>query len=327
MESKPDLLENQWSRAAAAAEITAPALERGLPHMALDAAREAARSALLALAAAPRRPSAPDLGLLREVASALPRRLAGRPAERLAMIRATLSVVEPLFPRPPATVDRNPPGAPAQGGLTAGVRIGMRPEARPGPTAGAAMACAGDGLSDRRAGLEDERILVVEDEVLVSMLVEDELRGAGAEVLGPVPTVGDALRLVEAAAADGGLGAAVLDINLAGRHVAPVADRLAALGVPFLFATGYGEGCDTGGHGAAPVLRKPFAPARLVAAVATLASAGGAAVRRMGLFQAEPGSGVPPLTAAVPCRRCPGTATPHGPVSRERTGGGRGSRR
>ena len=115
MEPRPDLLENQWSRAVAAAEITAFALERGLPHMALDAAREAARSALLALAAAPHRPPAPDLGLLRDMAAALPRHLAGRPAERLAMVRATLSVVEPLFPRPPATVGRNPPRGAAPG--------------------------------------------------------------------------------------------------------------------------------------------------------------------------------------------------------------------
>jgi len=125
----------------------------------------------------------------------------------------------------------------------------------------------------RAAKLTGKRVLVVEDEVLVSMLVEDELRGAGAEVVGPVLSVDDALRLVEAAAADGGISAAVLDINLDGRHVGPVADRLAALGVPFLFATGYGEGCDTGGHGAAPILSKPFAPERLVAAVEALASA------------------------------------------------------
>jgi CheY-like chemotaxis protein len=137
------------------------------------------------------------------------------------------------------------------------------------------MACARDGLSDRPAWLKDERILVVEDEALVSILVEDELRGAGAEVLGPAPTVVDALRLVEAAAADGGISAAVLDINLAGRHVGPLADRLAALGVPFVFATGYGEGCDTGGHGAAPTLDKPFGAETLVAAVASLASARG----------------------------------------------------
>lgn len=84
----------------------------------------------------------------------------------------------------------------------------------------------------RRTGLKDKRVLVVEDEALVFMLVEDELRDAGAEVLGPAPSVGDALRLVEAAEADGGIDAAVLDINLQGRAVAPVADRLAALGVP-----------------------------------------------------------------------------------------------
>ncbi len=126
---------------------------------------------------------------------------------------------------------------------------------------------------NRPAELTGKRVLVVEDEALVSMLVEDELRDAGAEVMGPAPTVREALRLIEAAAADGGLGAAVLDINLDGQHVGPVADRLAALGVPFLFATGYGENCDTGGHGAAPTLHKPFAPERLIATVAALTSA------------------------------------------------------
>ena len=129
-----------------------------------------------------------------------------------------------------------------------------------------------EGSIGRPAKLKGKRVLVVEDEIFVSMLVEDELRGAGAEVIGPAPSVGDALRLVEAAAADGGLSAAVLDINLDGQRVQPVADRLAALGVPFLFATGYGENCDTGGHGAAPTLPKPFAPERLVAAVEALAS-------------------------------------------------------
>ncbi len=125
----------------------------------------------------------------------------------------------------------------------------------------------------RPAKLAGKRVLVVEDEPLVSMLVEDELRDAGAEVLGPAVSVGHALRLVEAAAADGGISAAGLDINLDGKHVASVADRLAALGVPFLFATGYGENCDTGGHGAAPTLHKPFAPERLIATVAALTSA------------------------------------------------------
>ena len=128
------------------------------------------------------------------------------------------------------------------------------------------------GSLGRPAKLTGTRVLVVEDEPAVSMLVEDELRDAGATVLGPVMCVEDAIRLVEAAA-DGGISAAVLDINLDGKHVASVADRLAVLGVPFLFATGYGETCDTGGHGTAPVMSKPFAPERLVAAVEALASA------------------------------------------------------
>jgi DNA-binding response OmpR family regulator len=126
----------------------------------------------------------------------------------------------------------------------------------------------------RQARLKGKRVLVVEDEALVSMLVEDELCDAGAKVLGPAPSVEHALRLIEDAAADGGISAAVLDINLDGRHVSPVADRLAALGVPFLFATGHGETCDTGRHRAAPTLHKPFAPERLVAAVEALAPPG-----------------------------------------------------
>ena len=132
-----------------------------------------------------------------------------------------------------------------------------------------------DNSTDPRPMLRDKRILVVEDEALVAMLVEDELLEAGAKVVGPAASVDEALRLIETAAAEGGLSAAVLDIDLAGEAARPVADRLAALGVPFLFATGYGVGCDTGGHAAAPVLHKPFDPHGLVVAVETLASAGG----------------------------------------------------
>ncbi len=127
-----------------------------------------------------------------------------------------------------------------------------------------------------RARLKDKRVLIVEDEPLVAMLVEDELLGAGAEVVGPAFSVGNALWLIEAAMADGGIDAAVLDINLGGKHVSPVAERLSALGVPFLFATGYGEGCDTGGHGAAPTLHKPFDPAMLLSVVEGLSPAAGA---------------------------------------------------
>jgi CheY-like chemotaxis protein len=123
-----------------------------------------------------------------------------------------------------------------------------------------------------RHALHGRRILVVEDEALVAMLMEDELANAGAQVVGPACSVDEALGLIEQIACDGGLNAAVLDMNLEGAAVSPVADRLAALGVPFVFATGYGEGCDRGAHAAAPILAKPFEPTALVAVVEGLAT-------------------------------------------------------
>jgi hypothetical protein len=90
------------------------------------------------------------------------------------------------------------------------------------------------------------------------MLLEDGLLEAGADVVGLACSVKEALELIDQAAADGGLSAAVLDINLEGEAVSPVADYLATLGVPFVFATGYGEGYNRGLHAAAPILVKPF---------------------------------------------------------------------
>jgi DNA-binding response OmpR family regulator len=106
--------------------------------------------------------------------------------------------------------------------------------------------------------LQGRRVLIVEDEALIGMLLEDELLEAGADVIGPACSVKEALELIDQAAVDGGLSAAVLDINLEGEVVSPVADRLAALSVPFVFATGYGENCNRGPHAAAPILTKPF---------------------------------------------------------------------
>jgi DNA-binding response OmpR family regulator len=122
--------------------------------------------------------------------------------------------------------------------------------------------------------LKDKRVLVVEDEAVIGMLVEEELLEAGAEVVGPVDSVGDALRLVEVLAGEGGLSAAVLDIKLADEIVTPVADALTEHRVPFLFVTGYGTNCATGRHRAAPVLQKPFTPHDLIVAVNALASIG-----------------------------------------------------
>ena len=103
------------------------------------------------------------------------------------------------------------------------------------------------------------------------MLLEDWLLDAGAKVVGPAKSVDEALSPIQVAAADGGLSAAVLDMNLEGVAVSLVADRSAALGVAFVFSNGYGEGCDRGVHSAAPVLAKPFGMGKFIAKVRDLA--------------------------------------------------------
>jgi DNA-binding response OmpR family regulator len=112
------------------------------------------------------------------------------------------------------------------------------------------------------------RILIVEDEALVAMLVEDTLLDAGFAVIGPVATVADAM----AAIGRGGFDAAVLDMNLGGVSGAPVADALALAGRRFLVATGYGAAGLPPQHRGARVLAKPYEPAALVREVRALLS-------------------------------------------------------
>jgi len=109
------------------------------------------------------------------------------------------------------------------------------------------------------AKLTGRRILVVEDEALVAMLVEDALLDAGATVIGPAATVAEALALIEREV----VGAAVLDLNLAGEPSTPIADALTLRGVPFVVATGYGAEGLPEGHAEVPVLAKPYDPDEL----------------------------------------------------------------
>src|SRR3712207_9256545 len=97
--------------------------------------------------------------------------------------------------------------------------------------------------------LAGRRILIVEDEALVAMLVEDALLDAGAEVIGPVATVAEAMALLDSAAPD----AAGVDLNPAGGTSTPVAGGPATRGGPLGGATGYGAGGLPPGDGTAPV--------------------------------------------------------------------------
>jgi CheY-like chemotaxis protein len=101
------------------------------------------------------------------------------------------------------------------------------------------------------------RILLVEDEAMVAMIIEDTLNDLGCEILGPMSSIERALA---AAQTTERIDGAFLDVNLRGELVYPVAEALEARGVPFAFVTGYGEQGIAERFRSAPVLTKPFLP-------------------------------------------------------------------
>ena len=111
------------------------------------------------------------------------------------------------------------------------------------------------------------RILVVEDEMLIGMLLEDMLMDLGHDVAAIVPRLKDALVAVEKETYD----LAILDVHLHGESAFPVAEALIGKGVPFVFATGYGERGLPETYRGRPVLQKPFAKDDLERVLKTLA--------------------------------------------------------
>jgi len=98
------------------------------------------------------------------------------------------------------------------------------------------------------------RVLVVEDEMVVAMLVEDMITELGYEVAAVVSRVEDAMALADS----GNFDVAVLDVHLNGKLIFPFADALSKRQIPFMFATGYGERGIPPHHAKCPVLQKPF---------------------------------------------------------------------
>jgi CheY-like chemotaxis protein len=98
------------------------------------------------------------------------------------------------------------------------------------------------------------RVLFVEDEAMVSMLIEDMLLDLGVEVVGPAAKLDHALAL----ARETDIEAAVLDINVGGHHTYGVADMLRERGIPVIFATGYGSSALPERFRGTPTLHKPF---------------------------------------------------------------------
>ena len=105
------------------------------------------------------------------------------------------------------------------------------------------------------AALVGRRVLVVEDEMMIAMLVEDMLADLGCAVVGPAHALDAALDL---ALTEPNLDAALLDVNLGGQPVFAVADALREKGVPAIFCTGYGDAGLREIDRGALVLQKPF---------------------------------------------------------------------
>ena len=102
--------------------------------------------------------------------------------------------------------------------------------------------------------LADRRILIVEDEMIIAMMIEDLLADLNCRVVAIVARSEEALIAIAKHAID----AAILDLNLSGQRSDSVADALAARSIPFVFSTGYGEQGVKPEYRDRPILKKPF---------------------------------------------------------------------
>ena len=111
--------------------------------------------------------------------------------------------------------------------------------------------------------LQGKRILVIEDEFFLALYVGQVLEEQGCEVIGPATSVRQGLNLVEKSTMNG----AILDINLNGELVYPVARVLMDRNIPFLFTTGYSSLDVPSAFGSVPRLDKPVEPDLLIRAL------------------------------------------------------------
>src|SRR5262249_22268936 len=106
----------------------------------------------------------------------------------------------------------------------------------PGHPAGAPWTTGGDRPALPLQLETGNRVLLVEDEILVAMMMKDILTDLGFSVIGPFSRLAEAM----VAAVHDNIDAGIIDVNLGGEFVYPVADVLAARNIPFVFITGYG---------------------------------------------------------------------------------------
>jgi CheY-like chemotaxis protein len=129
--------------------------------------------------------------------------------------------------------------------------------------------------SERATVLSGNRLLLVEDETLVGMMMKDTLTELGFEVVGPYSTMKAATAAVNTEKFDG----AILDVNLAGELIYSLAEIVERRGLPFIFVTGYGSDGIDSRFAKVPILQKPIERQKL-----------------QSMFQVVPVGGRPPLT-------------------------------
>jgi PAS domain S-box-containing protein len=154
-------------------------------------------------------------------------------------------------------------------GVTCEIRLPLPAEARPPVATAAPKTAVRPAVLQQRdegRGLQGKRILVIEDEPLVTMDIESCLTAAGCEVLGPAGTIEQAKQLI----AEAGYDAALVDVNLKGRPVDELAATLTQKNCPFAFVTGYGRDALPQGFREAVVLGKPFSQDQLLTTVEVL---------------------------------------------------------
>ena len=119
-------------------------------------------------------------------------------------------------------------------------------------------------MTTNEAGPAGRRILIVEDNFTIAAAITRILKTTGAQIIGPVGTVSDALALI---AGSERIDGAVLDVDLRGEMVYPVANALLAISVPMVFLTGYDDTFIEPGYANVPRMQKPVGVERLMRAL------------------------------------------------------------
>jgi CheY-like chemotaxis protein len=122
-------------------------------------------------------------------------------------------------------------------------------------------------MTSAASSVAGKRVLVVEDELMIRMLLQDMLTDLGCTLAGEAGRIDEALALAKQSDFD----VAILDVNLNGQPISPVVEILIERGLPFVFATGYGQRGVPEAYRKTPTLQKPFQADALAQAIGAAA--------------------------------------------------------